>query len=238
MLCERKPYESPEMLGALGDAVRPGGLDLTRRALEHCAFTAGQRVLDIGCGSGATVGLMMHKYDLDASGIDLSETAIASGLRRSPGLPLQVADGRNLPFGDGDMDGVIMECTLTATGDTDSTLSEAFRVLKRGGRLAVSDMYLRATTEKPPSSVLLPCLEGAVDREKTVRDLEHAGFRLRLWEDQSDLLKELATRIIMKYGSLSAFWSKACGDSECRDTPSLNGAYRNYGYYLAIAQRL
>jgi len=141
--CPPRPYESPAMLMMTGVTLRPGGFTLTERALDRCAFKPGDRVLDVGCGMGATVDLLTRRYHLLALGVDYSATLVSQGLAYFPDLPLLIADAERLPFSEGRMDGVFMECVLSTTGARDPVLAEAHRVLKTGGRLVLTDMYLR-----------------------------------------------------------------------------------------------
>jgi arsenite methyltransferase len=244
LACSDKPYESPSMREVTGPTIRPGGLFLTERALDLCAFGPGDRVLDIGCGLGATVELMKERYQLDATGIDLSETLIAQGRARNPALQLRLGDAANLPFADGQMDGVMMECVLSITGAAGRVLAEARRVLRPGGCLILTDMYLRearaeridaTATPHQPRANACSCLTGAVTRTEMEEQLEGAGFELSLWEDHTVLLKRLAAEIILKYGSLSEFWSEVYGKSEYGEEAGVNARHGRLGYCLVIA---
>lgn len=233
---EVRPYESPAMRASVGDAIRPGGTQLTVRALGGCRFASGERVLDVGCGLGVTVELMRTRYRLDAVGVDSSEAMIARARSRAAGLPLTVADARRLPFADAEFHGATMECVLSVVEDAQAALAEAHRVLKPGGRLIVSDLYRRDSSGAPDPAAGCSCLAGARDRETTTGRLLAAGFRMVLWEDHTALLKQLAADLIMRHGSLQCFWEAVLSGTESAAAPG-PADYRRLGYYLAIAER-
>lgn len=230
------PYSSPTMRAATGETVRPGGLDLTRRALDFCAFAPGRRILDIGCGSGATVRLMIQEYGLDASGIDPSPAMISRGVATDPPMPLSIGDGMNLPRGDGELDGAIMECALSITPDPKGVIREVHRILKPGGKLILSDMYLldkaKSLECSEPAATLL-CLRNALSRPTLEEKLTGAGFRVLLWEDHLPHLKRLGAEIILKFGSLSRFLAEASGEPTARPT-----SFRGVSYCLLVAERM
>jgi arsenite methyltransferase len=230
------PYSSPVMCAATGETVRPGGLDLTRRALDFCAFPPGARVLDIGCGSGATVRLMIQEYGLDASGIDPSPTMISRGVAADPTLPILIGDGMDLPRADCELDGAAMECALSITPDPERVLGEVHRILKPGGKLILTDMYLRDETagfDCSETAAALLCLRNALSRAALEEMLAAAGFRVLLWEDHLPHLKRLAAEIIMKFGSLSRFLAEASGEQSAR-----TASFRGISYYLAVAGKV
>ena len=53
-----------------GGLIRPGGFAITDRAISFCSFQRGAKILDIGCGSGATVNHLIQNQDFDAFGVD------------------------------------------------------------------------------------------------------------------------------------------------------------------------
>jgi arsenite methyltransferase len=199
-----------------GTPLRPGGLVLTERLLTFAGFCAGDTVADAGCGLGASVRLMEER-GIDAIGVDLLALAGASAGR------FVVADGVRLPFASGSLDGILSECSLSAMPDPQAALGEWFRVLKRGGRLAVSDVYARAPTA------------GYGGKLKTQAALLHAavaaGFHIQGFEDRSSVLKPWAAQFIFKYGSLDALWGGASG----LDASSAREAMP--GYYLMAAYK-
>jgi arsenite methyltransferase len=241
-----EPYSSPAMRAATGETARPGGLCLTRRALDFCAFTPGSRVLDIGCGSGATVRLMIEEYGLDASGIDPSPVMISLGVSGCPSLPISPGDAMVPPRRDAELDGAIMECALSITRDPSKVLREIHRILRPGGRLILTDMYLLDETTGPgcsESAAAVLCLKNASSRPAIEQMLATAGLRMLLWEDHLPHLKQLGAEIIMKFGSLSRFLAEASGDAQgderqAGDSPSPPVSFRGVSYYLAVAERV
>ncbi len=215
--------ERPEGLhgcGFIGDSggapLRPGGLALTEALLGATGFGAGDTVADIGCGLGASIKLMNGR-GIRAIGVDL--LVLAGG---STNL-FVAADGARLPFAGGSLDGILSECSLSAMGSQQQALAEWFRVLKRGGRLAVSDLYARASTA------------GYTGKLKTRASLLHAavaaGFHIQEFEDRSAELKSWTAQFIFKYGSLDALWGGACG----LDAKAASEA--EPGYYLMVAHK-
>ena len=108
----------------------PGGETHTRRLLELSALPRGAKVLDMGAGAGEAVQQML------ASGY------LASGVDLSPRSPL-VRQGNFLQtgFSAGSFDVVLSECSFYVSGDVHGALREAYRLLKSGGLLLLSDVF-------------------------------------------------------------------------------------------------
>ena len=63
-------YEQSPLLEVAGETIRPGGLELTDRALAYCALPVGSRLLDVGCGPAASSAHLVNHYGFDAIGLD------------------------------------------------------------------------------------------------------------------------------------------------------------------------
>jgi ubiquinone/menaquinone biosynthesis C-methylase UbiE len=105
----------------------------------------GLSILDVGCGGGYLLRKAAHRTSL-ALGVDLAESRLRAirdgpaGSCRSgcPPIELAVADGQRLPFADASFDRIICTETLEHVADAQLALSELARVLRPGGRLAIS----------------------------------------------------------------------------------------------------
>jgi SAM-dependent methyltransferase len=198
-------------------------------------------VLDVGCGTGATVHYLRFQHGLWAMGIDRSSTLLEAGARSNGGLPLVRGCAEQIPIGDGSVAAVFCECVLSLCSDPVDTLREVMRVLQVGGYLVMTDIYSRNTSD-PAQEVGKPsvgcCLQGAVGRTTMETRIAAAGFDLLLWEDHSALLKQLAGQLIWAYGSLNAFWTIIAGpDAAGALTSGGKGRCRRPGYYLLVAQK-
>ena len=227
-------YEDPALREALGDILRPGGLALTDEALASCKLPPAARVLDIGCGSGHTVAHLRGHHGLAAVGIDTSALLLASGRSREPVLPLVLAQGERLPIGDGELDAVLAECSLSLMADVDAALAEFRRVLRPGGRLVLADLYARVPDghSRPEERQPVSCLRGALTRAQIEGKLTEHDFGIMTWQDRSDTLKVLAARLILAGVSPAQFWGGTCGDA-ADAIASLKP-----GYYWLVASKV
>jgi arsenite methyltransferase len=234
---DSSPYESSVLEQATGGMMRPGGLDLTARAMDYCAFAPGSRIVDVGCGTGVTVEYLCHVRELDAIGVDSSSILIERGLQRNTELRFIRSGGEKLPIPSGTMDGILVECSLSVITNRQQALAEFCRVLTPDGKLIITDLYVRGT---PPKDIgLLPassCFAGMMTREQLLATLSDHGFAIELWEDHSDKLQDFVIRMIMEHGSLQSFWGCECGADDPRIFTAAAKALRP-GYFVLIANK-
>src|ERR1700685_618101 len=146
----------------------------------------GETVLDLGSGGGIDVLLSARRVGPSgkAYGLDMTDEmlALANENKHKAGIEnVEFLKGEieHIPLPDNSVDVIISNCVINLSADKDSVLKEAFRVLKPGGRVAVSDVVTRG--EMLPEirkSVLLwvGCVAGALEESEYRKKLEEAGF--------------------------------------------------------------
>lgn len=226
-------YEQAPLMQVSGDTIRPGGLALTDHALALCGLAAGSRVIDVGCGQGASVEHLITRHGLNAVGVDPSRMHVQAGKQRCPSLPIMQAVGEALPFADHTFDAVLMECTLSLM-ESHRALSEAARVLRERGFLIITDMFVRdpQDAEALRGLPIRSCIVGAVSRAELTARLQKYGFTISVWEDHTNALKVFAARLIWEHGSLDQFWTCATKHDGARFQ-----AAAKPGYCLVIARK-
>jgi SAM-dependent methyltransferase len=149
-------------------------------------LSAGEIVLDLGSGGGIDVLLSAKRVGPTgkAYGLDMTDEmlALANENKRKAGVEnVEFLKGEieNIPLPDDSVDVIISNCVINLSADKDRVLREALRVLKPGGRLAVSDVVTRG--EMLPEirqSVLLwvGCVAGALEENEYRTKLASAGF--------------------------------------------------------------
>jgi ubiquinone/menaquinone biosynthesis C-methylase UbiE len=212
--------------------LHPGGLQLTKRLVNACAFSRGAKVVDVGCGTGFTVEYLHNECGLCAAGVDISEICLQRGRARTAGLRLTRADGEALPFTSNSVQGVLTECSLSVMGDTGRVLAEINRILVPGGKLAITDLYFRTAL----SAGYTAQTGGVKTNDELVKMLRERGFSVNIWEDQSAYLKEFVARFIMEHGSAETLWQ--CLALRQKDKQlSQQMLKRGLGYFLLVAEK-
>ncbi|HWQ40551.1 MAG TPA: class I SAM-dependent methyltransferase [Desulfosporosinus sp.] len=238
---EFKLYESDVLRLATGETLRPGGFFLTDLGVKCCDFLPGARVLDVGCGNGATVERLISLYQLRALGVDPSEKLLEIGKKKNPGLNLIQGLGEDLPFPLDDMDGVFAECALSVMEDLDQVLKEISRVLKPAGWLVINDVYARNPEGLKPLQELNldACIRRALPKEQLISKLVEHGFNIVNWRDHTNLLTQLTVNLIMTHGSMTKFWLKSSSCSGSVDPILAQAAIKQakMGYFQLIAKK-
>jgi len=146
----------------------------------------GEVVLDLGSGGGIDVLLSARRVGPTgkAYGLDMTDEmlALANENKRKAGIEnVEFLRGEieSIPLPDNSVDVIISNCVINLSADKNRVLREAFRVLKPGGRFAVSDVVTRGEImPEIRESVLLwvGCVAGALEENEYRRKLERAGF--------------------------------------------------------------
>jgi arsenite methyltransferase len=146
----------------------------------------GEVVLDLGSGGGIDVLLSARRVGPTgkAYGLDMTDEMLAlarDNLRKAGVENVEFLKGEieNIPLPDNSVDVIISNCVINLSADKDRVLREAFRVLKPGGRFAVSDVVVRGDVpDEVRKSVLLwvGCIAGALKDSEYGSKLTQAGF--------------------------------------------------------------
>ena len=147
----------------------------------------GETVLDLGSGGGIDVLLSARRVGPTgkAYGLDMTDQmlALAHENQRKAGVEnVEFLRGEieNIPLPDNSVDVIISNCVINLSADKDRVLREAFRVLKPGGRFAVSDIVVRGEVPadiRRSVELWVGCMAGALEENEYLAKLAQAGFK-------------------------------------------------------------
>lgn len=146
----------------------------------------GETVLDLGSGGGIDVILSARRVGPTgkAYGLDMTGEMLAlarENARKAEVTNVEFLEGQieQIPLPDNSVDVIISNCVINLSGDKDRVLREAFRVLKPGGRFAVSDVVVRGNIPaavRRSMELWVGCVAGALTDEEYRSKLDQAGF--------------------------------------------------------------
>ena len=147
---------------------------------------AGEVVLDLGSGGGIDVLLSAKRVGPTgkAYGLDMTDEMLAlarDNQRQAGATNVEFLKGEieHIPLPDASVDVIISNCVINLSADKDRVLAEAFRVLKPGGRFAVSDVVTRGPIRpeiRASAMAWVGCVAGALDEDDYRHKLAAAGF--------------------------------------------------------------
>jgi SAM-dependent methyltransferase len=169
----------------------------------------GETVLDLGSGAGFDCFLASNivgekgkviGVDMTREMIDKARGNVQKGNHGN--VEFRLGDIENLPVADNSVDAVISNCVINLSPDKGRVFKEAFRVLKPGGRLMISDIVLaKELPESVKNSIdaYVGCISGAMRREEYLQAIETAGFqRVKIIDERSFSIEFMANDPIGK----------------------------------------
>lgn len=157
----------------------------------------GDLVLDLGSGAGFDCFLAAQKVGDTGKviGVDMTEEMVekarANALKYGyTNVEFRLGDIEALPLDSGSVDVIISNCVINLAPEKEKVFREAYRVLKLGGRMYISDMVLLDELPKEVQEneeFLVGCVAGAVLKEEYLRLLKEAGFAIEILAEDSDI---------------------------------------------------
>lgn len=144
--CCAAAYDHDAVRVLVGDALHPGGAQLTERLGRLLNLAQTFRVLDVASGRGGGALVLADRFGCEVVGLDFGRRNVEAATNKASarGLADKVAfccgDAERLPFADETFDAVICECSLCTFPDKPAAADEFARVLKPGGRVGISDL--------------------------------------------------------------------------------------------------
>jgi arsenite methyltransferase len=177
-------YSTEEMTGLPGEAVAASlGCGNPTALID---LEPGQTVLDLGSGGGIDVLLSARRVGPGGKvyGLDMTDDMLAlarENQRKAGATNVEFLKGtiESIPLPDQSVDVIISNCVINLSVDKDAVLREAFRVLKPGGRFAVSDVVFRGDVPvevRRSLELWVGCVAGALREDDYVSKLQAAGF--------------------------------------------------------------
>ena len=197
-------YSSDAVALLLGDSYHPGGLALSRRLAAKLRLAAGQQVLDVASGPGATALLLASELGVEVQGVDLAPANVerAGRAAKEAGLAgrvrFTVGDAEKLPCPDAGFDAVVCECALCTFPDKPAAAAEFARVLRPGGRVGITDVTVdqaRLPAELTGMMAWVACIADARPLEVYAEVLRAAGLRVLVSERQDEAVRRMVEQI-------------------------------------------
>lgn len=160
----------------------------------------GDIVLDLGSGAGIDAILAAQKVGASGKviGVDMTKEMIDKAKKNAEkqginNVEFLLGEIENLPLKDNSVDTIITNCVVNLSPDKDKTFSEAYRVLKPGGKIYLSDIVLleELTKEQRNDKGLISgCVAGALLKEDYLNKIKNAGFKVRILYENENISKE------------------------------------------------
>jgi arsenite methyltransferase len=179
------------MLGYTKERLKslPEGADLglgCGNPIESASINKGETVLDLGSGAGIDCFIAAGEVGVEGKviGVDMTAEMIEKARNNAEkagikNVEFMLGDIESLPVDDNSVDVVISNCVINLSPDKQAVYNEAFRVLKPGGRLSVSDILARVPLPdeiKRDEKLVAGCIGGAVTVEELYPVIAKAGF--------------------------------------------------------------
>jgi arsenite methyltransferase len=202
--CCAAAYGSEAAQWLLGDRLHPGGAALTSELGAALGVGPGDTVADVACGPGLSALQLARERGCAVVGIDISPQSVtraraAAAVACFDGrVRFELGDAEALPLPDGSVDGVLSECALCTFPDKPAAAREVARVLRAGGRLALSDVTADPERLEPELRGTLgwvACVADARPLEQLAALLESSGLAVERAEQRDEALAELLDRI-------------------------------------------
>ena len=171
-----------------------GGLAATDELARGAQVSNGSRVADFCAGLGGTVRYLAHKYGADVTGIELTPARVAGAQELTKRVGLQdtarVIEGNVLevPLADASMDAVVSQEAFCHVPDVKKALTEAFRILRKDGRLAFTDWMANEPLTADDAQLMWDGM--AIQPLRSISDychlVESSGLRVLLATDLTD----------------------------------------------------
>lgn len=155
--------------------------------LATASLEKGETVLDLGSGAGFDCFLASGKVGKDGKviGVDMTPDMIDRARENArkgkyTNVEFRLGEIENLPAADNSVDVIISNCVINLAPDKSKVFKEAFRVLKPGGRMMISDIVLlKELPDRIRDSVeaYIGCVAGALMKNKYIKTIENSGFR-------------------------------------------------------------
>ncbi len=162
-------------------------------------ISEGMTVLDLGSGAGFDCFLAAKKVGKSGKviGVDMTENMIKKARENAKkygydNVEFRLGDIEELPIDNASVDIIISNCVINLAPDKSKVFGEAFRVLKKDGKLFVSDMVLLrelSQDDKEDESLIAGCVGGAVLRDEYIRLVKKAGFEVSTISEDTDISK-------------------------------------------------
>ncbi|MEM2213760.1 MAG: class I SAM-dependent methyltransferase [Candidatus Nezhaarchaeales archaeon] len=187
-------YENLNLELIPDQAMRPGGLKLTKDVLEIVGVKPNFKVLDVACGIGTTLLTLIEDFKCYVCGLDLSTKLLgrAKIKLRSKGCNLLAhlicADSEFIPMREQSFDVVICECSLSLFPNKLNALKEMARVVRREGKVVITDVIIKDRAVKDvKGAAWCMCIAGAETLEGYIGLIEKAGLNVTYSRDVSEV---------------------------------------------------
>jgi sarcosine/dimethylglycine N-methyltransferase len=216
-----------------------GGL-AANDALANCArIGLGSEVVDLCAGLGGPARYFAHRYGADVTGIELTPARVAGAaeLSRRVGLDqlVRVLEGNvmDLPLPDAGYDAVVSQEALLHVPDIARAFTEAYRVLRPGGRIAFTNWVVHRQLMDTQRRLLWDGMAAAtlISTERHAELLRDAGFEIEAVEDETEAWGVILAERLRMYEKLR-------GEAQAAGTPSgHDDFYKSYVLFVDLVQR-
>ena len=204
LACCADLYSIPLVRLLLGDSWHPGGLTLTRALAKAINLSSEDHLLDVACGQGASALMLAQVYKCRVDGTDTNTAALEQARKEAHRYRLEQLvsfredDAIRLAFADGTFTAAICECATTFFTQKVAAIGEIGRVLRPGGRLALSDVTFLLDKLPPVLDVPLArslCIPLGMGPQDYVKCIEQGGLVLESEVDHSYTLARLIGKV-------------------------------------------